>query len=367
MKLGIIRGLKKLDRKFGWYIIGFIGTIVTIYSVVHDKRPNVEFVINSKYDVIEIKEKMDNIGIQFNGEKIDTNNYTLKLITFKVINEGDKSISKGDYDTNNLIGFKIFDAKLVEYPKMIDYSNNYIRDNLVISKKNDNEFLFSDILFEKKSFYIIKCLLLAKRDSNIKIIPTGKILDQDTIKIIDENQKKENNLFELVFSGNILIHFLRAVIYLIGLIVFFIFLAKTLEVLEKLSKSFNKKKREKIVEKIIIRENVRNFENTESILKIYKTYDLYILKQLYRLITNEEEKNRYIESIKTNVELKEMSLSECGEPELWVKEREIIEIMLELFQEFIGKGKIIVDGYIVDKKLIEELSKIIDMIETIEK
>ncbi|MGB1247716.1 MAG: hypothetical protein ACPG4Z_02435, partial [Chitinophagales bacterium] len=121
-------------------------------------------------------------------------------------------------------------------PEIIQTSSKYLSDNLSITRRNNNEAQFSQVILDAGEFYIVKLLILHKNDSLPELIPSGKIAGQKSIPLINIGGVEQKTSFlNVTFGGKIFSHLLRLLVYfIVGIVIFFLIIALLLKIENKL-------------------------------------------------------------------------------------------------------------------------------------
>jgi len=159
-------------------IIGLIGTIFGIIGFLYVKRPNLTIRETGNVSVLKELESVSEIGIKYKGVDIPPNRFDLRLITLKVMNDGDMDIKKSDYDEALLPGVEISNGKLLSVPDIIpeETSTDYLRANAVpyVDSTHIRIFLPMVILGVDES-YTFKMLVISDKDSPPSVEAFGKV------------------------------------------------------------------------------------------------------------------------------------------------------------------------------------------------
>lgn len=378
--MSIFKDIADIDKKFAWgffgFVIGVLGICLAIYTTFfHNINPNISYKVLTNTNIIDVKESISNLDILYNGKSLDKDNSLLKIFTIKVINNGNKAISQYDYDINNPIGIHFNNATIVDKPIVINTSNNYLTNNLKILQQSSENITFSNVILESDEYFIIKILLICKKDINPTITPIGKILGVKEIKVNEnfENSTHDSFVYKL-FNGNIFIHILRFIIYIfLFILLLIVIILPAIFISDKVSEC----KRKKLIRKFRGSSQYKCDSFYEKVFDIFLNYDLdYLvsLKQvasdknkLNALMNNREfgERTSKILSIKKGEKNKEAELERIYLAEDMHHSVILSRLSMYKYLHSLKAENIISDNnneYIVDMNFLNSLSIFIDYV-----
>jgi len=216
-----------LKRKIPWSFISValalvFGALTVYQAFFHQKSPAISVEILSNASVLDVKEEIAGLDIQYNKRDIRKSNEYLRVITVRIENTGNQSILKSFYDSKDPFGIKITKGKLIEEPTVLAANSDYIRNNLSPKVDGNDVILFSDIIIEANQFFVIKLLLLHKQDGDPPTIEktVGTIAGLKSITILETpGEKPKKSIWAEAFSGSILIQVIRCGSYFLGMII----------------------------------------------------------------------------------------------------------------------------------------------------
>ena len=275
---------------------GIIGTIITIYAFLQEKKVELRYEILSNTNVLDFNADVNKLNVIYDSTNLRQTHENLRIYTIKIINIGEQTLTNNFYDKNDLIGIKILNAKIIEKPQIIETSNNYINRNAKIINYTKNNFSFYPIIIEKGEFYTIKFLVLHKTNSSPKLISIGKIADQKNIEIVNSIDIKSKEPFiEKTFLGNFWVQLLRLISYFFAGALIFITVMLLSEWFDNVS---SKIKRQKLLKEFKKKSDYTYTKIDEAIFERYLNNDFFQLREMYYLLKNEEKLNeKYTNSI----------------------------------------------------------------------
>lgn len=267
-------------------IFGIIGTAITIYAFLQEKKANVRYELLSNINVLDFNANVNKLNVVYDSTNLRETKENIRIYTIKIINNGEQTLLNNYYDKNDPLGLKIINAKIIEKPQVIEASNNYVRKNIkILAYKTDN-FIFNPIILEKGEYYIIRFLVLYKTDLTPQLIPIGKIADQRNIEIINSSDIKSKEPFiEQTYFGNIWVQLLRLVSYFfVGLLIILLVLLLS----EKIDNIISKNNRKKFLNEFRKRNDYSYAKIDDTIFNRYLMDDYYLLAKMYRILRNED-------------------------------------------------------------------------------
>ena len=281
--------INQLDKRYAWSLLGFVLAVLfgalSIYTeFIRDRHPQVRFEVVSDASVLDVREKLGNLEIMYDGVDIQKAKKSLRVIVFRVINEGPDDVLKGHYDEKSPLGFRVFNGSLVR-AEIIGSSNNYLKESLSIRLQGQNTAVFDPVILEASESFIVKSLILYSEGTRPTIEPTGKIAGVREIKVIDSTViAAEQSFLTQTFSGTVWTQALRLVSYFFGLI---FIIALVVAPIVTVSGTLSKRPRRKHVTQFRTFTKIPLNDIDEFIFQRYITNDIDYLRILHRAVSNE--------------------------------------------------------------------------------
>lgn len=159
-------------------IIGIVFTIIfgglTLYYRFYTPQPEIAYTILSDSNVVDLYKPLEDLKILFQDEDIQKNNMNLKIYSLKISNSGKKNILETHYASDENWGLKITDGKIIE-SRLVESNSDYLKEKLSPKIVNSNTIIFKKVIFDKNDYFTLEVLVLHSRDSDINLIPFGKI------------------------------------------------------------------------------------------------------------------------------------------------------------------------------------------------
>lgn len=349
--------LNNFDKKYAFGLTtGLLFGLLGVYTdFFRSTNPQIQFDILSNATVVDLKENIGKIDILYDSISILSKKQTLSLITVKITNNGNSDVLKNFYDLHFPLGFNVDKGIILEKPTLIQSSSEYIGKSIGLTSKNQNEINFTDFIFEKDEFFVLKILVLHTTDKKPEIIPHGKIAGVKKINITKSYLSKEAKTFwEKVFDGSVLIHVTRFFTYLFSLIVFILAILLPITFV---SGVVGKRKRKKKLNKFKTQINRELTEPESCITKFFVENGIDALKRFTRISAQFHKYKRINQIINSDFELHMLRPHEKIPYEM---------ITMELIKELKEKQFVTVqEGKIIFKDNLEEfINQLIGFIET---
>ena len=157
-------------------LIGLVGAIVTIYAFLQEKSVDIRYEIIANTNVLDFNADISKLAVIYDSTNLKETNENLRIITVKIVNNGNQHLLKEYYDEKEPLGLKTSAGKVIERPEIIQTSNDYLKRNLEIQESTSgNHISFSQVILESGEFYIVKFLVLHKKTEEPQIMAFGKI------------------------------------------------------------------------------------------------------------------------------------------------------------------------------------------------
>ncbi len=187
----LIERIASIDKRFAWSFIGVVLALlfgaIGIYSTFfYSSKPNLKIEKTSETDVIKLSEDISNLEILYDSTSIKESQKNLRILSFRVINKGNKSITENSYASTHPILLKIEEGEVVQTPEIIDASNKYLKDFESLSYDSTlNQILLPPVIIENGEYYILKFLVLHDSEKTPTYKVSGKIEGQNILEITD--------------------------------------------------------------------------------------------------------------------------------------------------------------------------------------
>lgn len=282
-------------------LIGLFSAIVGIYTFYFQtKETELQFEIISNSNVLDLNTDLSKLDIIYDSTSLKHSNQNLRIINIRVKNTGTEDILKNFYDDSDPLGLIIRDGTIIEKPNLINYSNDYLKNNLKLNRINSNKILFSNVILEHSEYFVLKFLVLHPRGKTPAFTAIGKVAGINKINVIDIQQPKDKKSFwSQVFSGDILVQAVRAILYFSIVVIIIGIIAL---IVEGVSDFKSKKKRERLIHNFKRLETYSYSKMDDAIFNRFITEGDYSIVKMKSLIRDEATLNRrykkWIEKLK---------------------------------------------------------------------
>ncbi len=284
-------------------IFGLIGTIITIYAFFENQNVDLRYEIIANTNVLDFNADLNKLEVSYDSTNLKQAKENLRIFTIRVINNGNKPIIKEFYDENDPLGLKISTGTLVEKPEIIKTSNDYIKRTLKVINYDNKKISLTPIIIEPDEYFIIKLLVLHKKNTSPQIFSLGKIAGQKEIKVLNSIDIKEEPSFIITtYSGNIWIQLLRLLSYFIIAVVIIIMIV-TLS--EKITDVKEKNRKNKAIKGFKQTKDYSYTRMDDAIFDRYLKDDFYNLNDINKLIDNNIKLNEIYNKLSEQMKSKE--------------------------------------------------------------
>ena len=193
-------------------IIGIIFTIIfgglTLYYRFYTPQPEISYTILSDSNVVDLHKPLKDLKILFQDEDIQKNNMNLKIYSLKISNSGKKNILETHYASDGNWGIKIADGRIIE-SRLVESNSDYLKSNLNPKIVDDKTINFKKVIFDKNDYFTLEVLVLHPRDSDINLIPFGKISGISKNQTFKKLDTTRGGIFQNIFTDiNLIVIFI---------------------------------------------------------------------------------------------------------------------------------------------------------------
>lgn len=325
-----------IEKRWAWSFFGFLlaiifGAIAIYTTFLQDKNPKLEYIIEGKTPVLDLREDIKNLDILYKAINIKEEDKNLSVITLKVLNNSDVNILKGFYDDLSPLQIWVENANIVDKPQVISTSNNYLKENTKVDLDSIGYIHLPKLIIEGQESYTIRILILHKNGVEPSIKGLGKIAGQkDGIAVISNyTQKSELSFWDKLIYGNIWIHIARFFGYFFALIITALAIVLPIALI---SEAISEKKKKNRVKKYKKKKGIENSPETDAVFDLYLDNSLYELIKIQKLIVNESRLKAMLRGIERK-DKRDRNISAHSE----TQEREISrdEVMIHSQDRFI--------------------------------
>jgi hypothetical protein len=179
-----------LSASFISLVLGFLG----LYYTLRGSRTHLIMDIAAESNVLDVKHPIADLSILFEGRGIEEEKSNLKVLTIRLINDGEVNIHENDFDSRIPFGFQVDGGRVVR-AQLSGSNSSYMSDNLHPRVESPNRVVVDKIIFDKGKFVAIDLLVLLPKNATPKIKPLGKIAGLDEIPVTNSFQDREPTRF----------------------------------------------------------------------------------------------------------------------------------------------------------------------------
>lgn len=284
-------------------LLGIAAAIVTIYAFLQEKKVDLRYEIIANTNVLDFNADISKLEVAYDSTNLKKTGENLRIYTVKVVNNGGENIIKEFYDENEPVGIKISSGKIIEQPEIIQSSNPYLSRNVKFTSNQDKKIIFSNVIIEPGEYFILKLLVLHKKNKIPRIISFGKIAGQQKIEVVNAvDVKEEMTFFKRVYFGDFWTQLLRLISYfVVGLIIIIIIIV----ISDKIDLAKERKRKRKNIEDF---KNLKTYQYTrmdDAIFDRYSENGGGQFKVMSKLIEDEEVLNETYKDLSEKVRSKE--------------------------------------------------------------
>lgn len=189
--------IKGLDKTFAWSFFGFFlgvgGIGFGVWSYYNSPSPKLIYEVLTNTPVLDIREDIDTLEILYDGQDITDSDRSLQVITFRVVNSGRVDILKGSYDSENApLGIQLSEGEIVQIPRILASSSQYISDNLKPTVVTPTQIQFNTIILNSEDYFTIKILALVPSE-DVRVKPLGIIAGIKEIELVESYREGGDN------------------------------------------------------------------------------------------------------------------------------------------------------------------------------
>ncbi len=184
--MGLRNALLGLERKFAWGLLGFIsGTllgVVGLYYALHERRPSISVQVVSQFDILDVRQPLQDLSILFQGADIQRSNQNLRTLHVQFSNDGEADLLQTQYDQSEPWGLILRGGRILKV-QLLDASSPYIRSNLAPQLVGDTVVHLNKLILERGRHFTLDLLVLHAKSGQPTLSVTGKIVGVDSIAV----------------------------------------------------------------------------------------------------------------------------------------------------------------------------------------
>ena len=168
-------------------VVGIVGTIFTITGFLKTYEKDFTIETLTSNNVIELNDKVPQLKFIYKNKDLNETKEALHITILKIANNGNLEISKTDFDENSLFGIELSNATIVDEPRIIDASSDYLKNiEFKIDSNNLSKVIAPPFILDAESFFTLKLLSKHQIDSIPHILPFGKVAGVTEFNLIEK-------------------------------------------------------------------------------------------------------------------------------------------------------------------------------------
>jgi hypothetical protein len=289
--------LKKLWKYFvSASFIGIVIGVVGLYYTLRGSRTHLSMDIASESNVLDVRHPISDLAVLFQGRNIDEEKANLKILTIRVINDGDANIREDDFDSRIPFGLQIDGGRIVR-AQVTGSNSRYLMDNLHLRVEEESRIVFDKVIFDKRNFVAIEVLVLHPKNAPPSIKPLGKIAGLGEIAVTNSFQERDQTSFiNQVFAGPAAVQISRTIAYALLALLSIVVIGFAIAGLGSMPASWRKRSRRRTAARLPTLELEAAEKKRKVIEAIFIEYGLPGLIRAQNHLKNEEELKKEIKA-----------------------------------------------------------------------
>jgi hypothetical protein len=217
---------QRFERNALWAVFGILATLLVgaigLYFSMRHPASSLTVRILRESNVLDVHQPVKDLAILYRGQDIQGQSKNLRIITVSVANAGEVDIRQADYDLTQPWGLRIYDAEIVEAPKIVDASTSYLREQVLPKSTPGGLIEFNKVILEHGKSFVVEFLVLHENDKLPRIETVGKITGIDEQIVVAATDVNEIGFWQRVFYGEMWVQIVRILVIAIGTVIFVI-------------------------------------------------------------------------------------------------------------------------------------------------
>lgn len=198
-------------------LIAIVSLIFGIYATwFYEKRPALTFEVISNSNVYDIHENLGKLDVIYSGKSLRANKQVLRLINFRIINSGQTSFTKNDFDDTDTLGFAIDKGTILETPAFIG-STDYLQTHTKPTLVDSTEIRFAPLIIDAGEFIEVHALVSANEGAEPTVRPLGKLAGVKKMQVNEPSRPANQRSFwnQIVDANSIWVQVARVPVYVV--------------------------------------------------------------------------------------------------------------------------------------------------------
>ena len=215
--MGLRSSLMSLERRYAWGLLGFLsGTLLSaagLYFGLHERRPSVSVQVASQFDILDVRQPLQDLSILFQGNDIQRANQNLRTLHVRFANDGDADLLQSQYDQSGAWGLNLRGGRILKV-QLLDASSAYLRANLNPQLVGDTTVTLNKVIFERGRQFTLDLLVLHAKNTQPTLSVTGKIVGSDSIPVrAASSPETQRSVWSRAVTGSLWTQVIRLFVY----------------------------------------------------------------------------------------------------------------------------------------------------------
>lgn len=204
-------------------VVAISGISFGIYGTLfYERQAAVAIELLTNNPVFDIRTDVSKLGVTYAGVDLRKASQTLRLLSVKITNTGNKDILKGDFEEGEPISLSVSKGKVVEISRFAA-SNEFLQKKGGVQLLAETSIRIDPVLLERGEFMILDFLVLSDLGNTPTLKAVGKIAGIKNFEVIDSAIASKSSLVSGIFhADSLLVHILRGPVYFVIFILEFI-------------------------------------------------------------------------------------------------------------------------------------------------
>jgi hypothetical protein len=245
--------------------------------------------IAAESNVLDVKYPIADLAILFQGRDIEEGKSNLKILTIRVINDGESNIHEDDFDSRIPFGLQIDDGQVIR-AQVVGGDSPYLSTNVHPRVEGSNRIVLDKIIFDKGKFVTLEILVLHPKNIRPRVRPVGKIAGLEEIRVTNSFESGDTPSFlSQVFIGSSAVQIARTIAYSIFALLSIMVLGFSIWGLASIPSIWRKRGRQRLARQIPALDSPEQERKRKAIEAIYLEHGHAGLSRARRILNDEAE------------------------------------------------------------------------------
>jgi hypothetical protein len=259
-----------------------------IYFTLRGSRTHLSMDIAAESNVLDVRHPVPDLAILFQGKDIEEGKSNLRVLTIRIVNDGESNIHENDFDSRMPFGLRIDGGRVVR-AQVTGSNSSYLAENLHPQLQVPDRIVFNKIIFDKDRFVAVEAVVLHQKSDTPHITPLGKIAGLDAIAVTNSFQNHDQQSFwSQVFNGAPAIQITRGIAYALLALVTVIAIGSSIAGVALIPGAWRKRKRRRVARSFPAIDDAEREKKRKTVEKIFVEEGLAGLKHAKLSLANEE-------------------------------------------------------------------------------